>query len=510
MLLVDEFSGKTRALLKELKTKPEEYWVKRGEKDVLALFHEMTSRVPAYRDFLQKHNTNPTTIQTIKDFRRVPITNKENYLLSYPLESLCWDGMFKQKQWTIASTSGSTGEPFYFPRTSFQDRQFGLTAELAFLDYFEIDKKSTLFIDCFALGVWIGGMFSYQAVKYLIDRGEYQLTIITPGADKIETLKAVRGLGHRFDQIILGGYAPLVKDLIDDGIDAGVNWSQYDLKYFFAAEGFTEGYRDYIIKNGGARNIYTATINHYGTADLGTMSHETPLSILARRLAVKKSNLYHDVFAETDRLPTLTQFIPEFYSFEQVDGRLLCSGRSGLPLVRYDLKDRGNVYTMQAFLDIYAAHGIDLLTEAKKEGIDHIIWQLPFVYVAERTDFTVNIYSVNVYPESIRKALEDPELQKSLTGKFSIYVGYNEEQNQYFEINVELRPKAVESELLREKTHNSIIAWLNKENSEWRDFWANESIRRKMTPIIIFWSYQDPKHFKPGGKQKWVKKEKTN
>lgn len=506
MFLVTKFTKRAPVLLKQLKKKPKNYWIKRGEKATLELFHEMADHVPAYHDFLKKNKLDPATIRTIKDFRRVPLTNKENYLLTYPLEMLCWGGEFKKKQWVIASTSGSTGEPFYFPRTTYQDKQFELTAELVFLDYFEIQKKSTLFIDCFALGVWIGGMFSYQAIKYLADRGDYPITIITPGTDKIETIKAIKGLGHRFDQIILGGYAPLVKDLIDDGIDAGIKWSRYDMKYFFAAEGFTEGYRDYIIEKGGARNVYTATINHYGTADLGTMSHETPLSILARRFAVKDSGLYRDVFSETDRLPTLTQFIPELYFFEQVDGRLLCSGRGGLPLVRYDLKDRGNVYTLQTFSDIYAAHGIDLIQEAKKAQIDHTIWQLPFVYVAERTDFTINIYSVNVFPESIRKALENKELRKSLTGKFSMHVGYNEEQNQYFEVNVELRPRTTQNERLRKKTYDSIISRLNKENSEWRDFWANESIRRKIAPKIILWPYQDPKHFKPGGKQKWTKK----
>ncbi|OGZ96398.1 MAG: hypothetical protein A2679_00050 [Candidatus Sungbacteria bacterium RIFCSPHIGHO2_01_FULL_54_26] len=505
MPIVEKFKKNAPGLLRELKGNPEEYWMQRGEKDALKLFWEMADRVPAYKDFLEKRDFDAKSVKTIEDFKRVPITDKQNYLLSYPLEALCWDEKFSEGQWTIASTSGSTGEPFYFPRTRFQDEQFALTAELVFVDYFGIDKKSTLFIDCFALGVWIGGMFSYQAVKYLSDKGDYPLTIITPGADKIETLKAIKGLAHRFDQIILGGYAPLVKDLIDDGIDAGIEWSRYSMKYFFAAEGFTEGYRDYIKQKGGVRDIYRGTINHYGTADLGTMSHETPLSILARRFAVKDAALYGDIFSETSRLPTLTQFIPELYFFEQIDGHLLCSGRGGLPLMRYDLKDRGNVYTLREFADIYARHGIDLVQEAKKVGISDTVWHLPFVYVAERTDFTVNIYSVNVFPESIRKALEDAELQKSLTGKFSMHVGYNEEQNQYFEINIELRPTAQESDVLRQKSYDAIITWLNKENSEWRDFWANESIQRKIAPKIILWPYQDPKHFKPGGKQKWVR-----
>src|SRR3989344_6870419 len=222
---VKEFLNKAPLLLEHLKSEPEQYWTERGESSTLKLFHEMAARVPAYKHFLAAHGIDASTIQTIDDFKKLPLTSKENYLLSYPLKDLCWDGKFAEGKWIIASTSGSTGEPFYFPRTHLQDQQFTLTAELTLREYFEIDKKSTLFIDCFALGVWIGGMFMYQAVKYLSDKGDYPLTIITPGADKIETLKAIKGLAHRFDQIILGGYAPLVKDLIDDGIDAGIEWS---------------------------------------------------------------------------------------------------------------------------------------------------------------------------------------------------------------------------------------------------------------------------------------------
>src|SRR6185369_4132864 len=234
-------------LLNLIKTKKETFWIKRGQNQALKLFHEMSRRVPAYKDFLKKNKVRVSEIKTIADFVKIPLTNKENYLLSYPLEKLCWDGKFKGQKWTVSSTSGSTGQPYYFPRTKFQDEQFKLTAELVFKDFFQIEKKSTLFVDCFALGVWIGGIFMFQAIKGLIDSELYPLSIITPGADKTESLKAIKNLAPKFEQIIIGGYAPLVKDLIDLGSKQGINWKKYNVKYFFAAEGFTEGYRDYIL-----------------------------------------------------------------------------------------------------------------------------------------------------------------------------------------------------------------------------------------------------------------------
>ncbi|MBI2034785.1 MAG: hypothetical protein HYT11_03590 [Candidatus Levybacteria bacterium] len=168
-------------LLDDLKRKPEEYWIKSGEKRVLNLFHLMAKRVPAYKDFLKKNRVYKDKIKTITDFRLVPTIDKNNYLRSYPREALCWDGIFEKKRWTISTTSGSTGEPFYFPREDLQDWQYAVTAELYLLSNFSIDKKSTLYIVGFPMGGWIGGLFTYQALKLLSKRGNYNISVITPG-----------------------------------------------------------------------------------------------------------------------------------------------------------------------------------------------------------------------------------------------------------------------------------------------------------------------------------------
>lgn len=496
-------------MLRALKTKPEQYWVQRGERRVLKLFHLMAERVPAYKDFLKSHGVRAGAVKTIADFRQLPVTDKDTYLRVYPLPALCWDGKLTPKQWMIASTSGSTGKPFYFPRQKWQDYEFAFTLELLLRDFFTIEKKSTLFIDCFAMGVWIGGMYMYQALKYIADSGQFTLSIITPGSYKEEAIKAVEQLAGEFDQVIIGGYAPLVKDLLDDGVAYGLDWKKYKVKFFFAAEGFSETFRDYVLQQVGAPNPYLSSFNHYGTADLGTMSHETPLSILLRRLATKNNALYQSVFLASNNQPTLTQFIPEIFFFEEVYKGLVCSSFSGLPLVRYDLKDRGGIFTLTNAEKLYQEQGVDFLAEAAATGIDSYIWNLPFVYVCERTDLTVSIYSVNIYPECIRRSLETNELQAMLTGKFTMLVRYDERQNQYLEINLELKHGVEESERLRTATKEAIIKGLDEENSEWRDFYSDPGIRHKVTPRLVFWPYQSPTYFRVGAKQKWVAKDTT-
>lgn len=494
----------TTKLLEDLHTKPEKYWLKRGQRKALKLFHLMAKRVPAYQDFLKNHNIIPQSISSIEDFKKIPLIDKDIYLRKYLLEKLCWDENLAEKRWTIAATSGSTGEPFYFPRQKEQDLQYAMTAELYLRTNFEIHKKTTLYINGFGMGIWIGGVFTYQAIKYLADRGNYSLSIITPGSSKEEIIKAVKNLGKKFDQIIIGGYPPLIKDMLDDGIKFGLIWKKYSLGFIFSAEGFSENFRDYIIEKAGLKNKYKDTLNHYGTVDLGTMAHETPICILIRRLIIKH-NLNKHFFKKDYKLPTLAQFIPELFYFEEINSQIVCSAFSGLPLVRYDLKDSGGIIRFEKMTQTFSKLGIDLIKEIKNENIDKTTWNLPFVYVFERSDFTVKLSGANIYAEEIKKALYSKELVDFLTGKFTMSIKFDDKQNQYLEINIELKLDIDETKELKKIVVDIVIQQLRKENSEYQYLYVHLPHER-LTPQIIFWQYGHPEYFITGGKQKWIKK----
>ncbi len=491
-------------LLYKLQHNPEYYWQKRGDKRVLQLFQQMALRVPAYRDFLRKHKIRPHTINTIADFKKVPPVSKNSYLRQYPLDALSWDGKLSSKPVVIASTTGSTGEPFYFPRERDQDWQYAAMAELYLLTNFQIDQKTTLYIVGFPMGQWIGGLFTYQAIKYIADSRQYPLSVITPGVSATEIIKAVKRLGPYFDQIIIGSYGPFLKDTLDEAKREGLKWKQYDLGFIFAAEVFSESFRDYVAKATGLENIFTHTLNQYGTVDMGTMSYETPLSILARRKAYLNKVIFDQVFNKIYRVPTLTQFFPDMFYFEDDDGDLICSAYSGLPLARYDLKDRGRVISFERMIKNFEEHGTDLLKLAKQEKIDHTVWQLPFVYVYERRDFSVSFYGFTIYPETIRRALLRSELEVAVTGRFTMEVRYDRDQNQRLDINVELKSGIKSSKSLKKSVTKTLVEILKVENSPYRKTY--ETINGRAEPNVIFWEHHHPKYFNPIIKQRWIKK----
>ncbi len=480
--------------------------LKRGDQFVLDLFHSMAERVPAYKDFLSKNGiVNHQAIRTIQDFKQVPLIDKNNYLRAYPRKMLCWDGQFKEQSWVISSTSGSTGEPYYFPRQLEQDKIYADTAERYLLENFQIDQKSTLYVVAFPMGSWIGGVFTYQAVEMIARTRGYALSVITPGIDKKAIIDAVKSLGHEFDQVVIGSYAPFLKDILDDGEAAGLRWRDYRLGFIFSAEVFSEKFRDYVINKAGLDNPYTTTLNHYGTVDLGTMAHETPFTIWLRRYALGMPELYRSLFHEQHKLPTVAQYIPDQFYFETIeDDHLICSSSAGLPLVRYDLKDRGGVLTLKEVRQEFSRQGLDLNMLLPTDNVANHLWDLPIVYVFERRDFSVSFFAFQIYPETIRNALQAKEFDGLITGKFTMSVQYDKSGRQKLIINVESKFSDLPNDMgvLKRQIKNSIVNQLLLESSEFRA--TRKELGQATDPVIVFWPYEDATFFKAGVKQRWA------
>lgn len=475
-------------------------WIRDEKISQLALFHRMAMAVPAYRRFLRENRVRSEDIRTAEDLAAVPIMAKKNYLQKNPSAELLWNGSLRAPH-VLTSTSGSTGKPTYFSRSHEVDEHSSLIHELIFRTSSLKQNESTLVIVCFGMGVWIGGLITYQAFELMSRRG-YPISILTPGINKTEILKALIDLAPQYEQIVLAGYPPFLKDVIDEACAQGISFAKHRVMLLFAAEAFTENFRDHLAKKVGVENVLTDTVNIYGSADIGTMAFETPFSILARRLAQKDAKLFADIFGGTTKTPTLAQYVPEFVTFEAPNGEILLSGDSALPLMRYSIGDHGGVYTFRELTDRFKAHGVDLLKEAQAAGIRRHTYELPFVYVFERIDLATTLYGLQVYPETIREVLLAKPFVDHLTGKLTLITKYDDNHDQYLEINLEQKPKKEAGKAFSSELVAEIVKNLREKNSEFREL--SDFLGKRAEPKLIFWPYEDPLYFKPGVKQPWV------
>jgi phenylacetate-CoA ligase len=499
--------------------KKSDFWEKEQEKQLVKLFQSCAKNIPAYRHFLKKKGiplAKIARVKTYNDFRTViPPMGKDTYLRAYPWEDLCSPAALAQQALVLTSTSGSTGSPFYFPRNGSVDMNSSVYHEMFLRNSGIVGNKagqeksdqSTLIIVCFGMGVWIGGVITYQAFHYVADRG-YPLTIITPGVNKKEIYDALKNVGPKYDRIILCAYPPFMKDIVDEAAENGVTWHDFNIKMVFAAESFSEKFRDYILKKTGMTNIYRDTASVYGSADLGTMAMETPIAILIRRLVLKGTpaaeRLYRKLFGEAGRLPTLAQYIPSYINFETVGKNVYLSGDNAMPLVRYEIGDNGGTHYFAEVEKMFAEEGIDLRAEVRKVGIADTIAELPFVYIYERTDLSTKLYGAIIYPEYIKHGLQHDDLEDYVTGKFTMFTKHDNKQNEFLEINVELKKGVTASPPLQKIVAERIHTALTTQSAEHANNFS--MLKDKVKPRLVFWPHEHPIHFSLGAKQKWVKK----
>lgn len=466
----------------------------------LKLFREMADKVPAYRDFLKKNNIEPGEIKNEADLEKVPAMTKKDYLRSYPLRKLCFSGTLADKGAVYTATSGSTGTPFYFPRDNMIDDQSALWHEMFYKTVSHSKRIPTLVIDCFGMGVWIGGIITYQAFRKLAQIG-HPVSVITPGPNKQEIFHALRSIAPEYKQVILCGYPPFVKDLIDEAQKEKVDLKKLNIKLLFAAEAFSEKFREYVAAGVGMKDMLAGTANIYGSADLGTMAMETPLSILIRREALKNKELFRSVFLNISKIPTLAQFNPIFTDFEIKDGNVLCTGRSVLPLFKYAIGDHGGVIKFKEMAGIFNRAGMDMRKVALAAGIKNLL-PLPFVYVYERADFSTKLYGAIIYPEHIKQALEHDLFGDKLTGKFTLETVHDDRHDQHLQVHIELKSDKKVDESFSKKVCGKIVEVLLSKNAEYADMAGK--IPGRTIPKLKFWPYEHPEYFKKGGKQKWV------
>ncbi len=471
------------------------------ENTVLELFQRVATTVPAYHDWLQMAGIDPATIQTIADFHRLPLTTKQNYLQRYSLAQLCYQGQLETCD-MVAVSSGSTGQPTFWLRSLLDEFQIATRFEQIFHDSFQADQKRTLAVICFALGTWVGGMYTASCCRHLATKG-YPITVITPGNNKTEIFRVVQQLAPLFDQTVLLGYPPFLKDVIDSGIAAGIPWQDYNIKWVMAGEVFSEEWRSLVANRVGATNPWYDSASLYGTADAGVLGNETPLSIWIRRWLANHPDVARELFGES-RLPTLMQYDPSVRFFEVQDGTLLFSGNNGIPLIRYHISDNGGIIAYDDLLMFLSQKGFDpigTLQATNPTAQTRGIRPLPFVYVFGRSHFTLSYFGANIYPENVTVGLEQPPISEWVTGKFVMEIKEDRDRNPFLTIAVELAPGTVADGEKQGAIAQSIQYHLQRLNSEFANYVPSPYQR----PTILLKPLGDPDYFPIGIKHRYTR-----
>ncbi len=462
-------------------------------------FKRMAERVPAYRAFLKEQAFDPATVKTLEDLTRVPITNKTNYIDRHDLADLCWDGVLASADY-IVNSSGSTGVPYFWPRDSKSDEVSGQIYETIFRQIFGLDKKPTLFIDSFAAGSWIAGIEAFLASnKFSLD-GE-AIVALNSGIDSDIIIKQLEKLSSYFERIIFAGYPPFIKDLFDEIEKNQLDLSGKRLYVIVGGESISEAWRRHlgsIITTAKLRSV----VSIYGMSDGGgILAFETPMTQKLRSIMLDEGDPTYDLDSLGGALNTaLFKFDPALRYFEMTESsNLLIHAKHGLPLFKYDTKDRGGVV---GYTEFEKLNGIKSILKEYDQPYE----KLPFVYLLGRSDYAQSLYGLLIYPEHIRSIIDGIN-DDHLTGRFVMETVESIDMTQELHISLELsQASADDSKSLasRERALEDLIYnGLPLYSTEYAKL--SEAISTKARPIVHLKPYGTIGYQK-GKKHSWVKR----
>lgn len=373
------------------------FWMKQGEKNVLTTFHEAAEKVPAYKDFLKKHEIKDhTKIKTVSDFQKyVPLIDKKNYLNSYPLKDLVKGRL--EESYTLYISGGTTGPSISIlaPREDFKVYPLGMAA---IFDYFwDICSKRVLFINAMSLGIWIGGTIGSFLYKSLCDKYK-SFTVITPGADPERVVDVLEKIGSYYDLIFISSYPTLLKMIFEEGDKRNLPWDKLNVRIGTGGDTLDDSLIDYFInKISPKKRISRFVFEGYGLTEFGNPASSTPLSIKIKDMARINKAFSQDIFGD-DNSSKLFQFNPMGFWIESVNGDLVITKNSKMPLVRYSPRDIGKVISWIKMREILKKHQVDIQVELKKENFTKPFFKWPFMVFSGRRDWAISFFGAKISP----------------------------------------------------------------------------------------------------------------
>jgi phenylacetate-CoA ligase len=366
-----------------------------SEARALRTAREATRRVPAYRDHLERHGIDASSVRSLDE---LPETDKESYVDRYRLPERCVDGRLPLLGTTIDESSGSTGTPYNWVRSA--EERDHVRRMIGFFARYSFGSEPLVVLNAFSMGAWATGLTTAIALER---NGLVKAT--GPHVDKI--IGTMRELGPEYRYLIVG-YPPFLKLLLDEGDSRGFDWSAYTMHALLGGEGNSEGLRDYLLRR------FRSVVSGYGATDVEIgLAAETPVTVALRRLALQRREIAEALFGETDRVPMVFQYNPMLHHVEtNARGELLftvCRSSTLSPKVRYNVHDEGGVLRDDELRRRLAAFGIT--PESLAPADFGRLVRMPYLFVFGRADSTVSVMGANIYPGDVEGGIyADPAL----------------------------------------------------------------------------------------------------
>ncbi len=229
-------------------------------------------------------------------------------------------------------------------------------------------------------------------------------------------------------QVIIAGYPPFLKDLIDYAKQKGYDFHEFAAMGVVGGQGISEAMRDQLVQHG-----FSKVYSSYGASDLDiNIGAESDYEIKVRKFLETHPDVARELYGENKGLPMIFHYDPMNYHIEcdNSDELLLTCTRDDRSSLRvaYDLGDKGRVYAASTFQAVLHKHGFFVRPKIN----------LPMLLVWGR-DATVVFNGANLEFTELERVLTDHEVLSQKVLKKAFYTYHDAEGCEKLEIWLELK-----------------------------------------------------------------------
>lgn len=314
-----------------------------GERKLRKFLRQSVGTTVASREFFAEksraYDWNSPIDQLLDSF---PITEKSNTFRRFPLQKLLRDTLSINDLASILTSSGHGAGGFAFGlSTKEQLRESPFLIDLGLELAFEVDRFTTLLINCLPMGVTFQS--NVVCVANVSVREDMAVAI-------------VESAGSMFEQIIIVGDPLFLKKFFDYATIKSIEWRKYRVNIVLGEETFSENFRTYLaskLQIDLNEPKVGAIISSMGAGELGlnlfTESRET---VFLRRFLASRTDLLPTLFGggqASTVLPTFLTYSPLRIYVEVADqdnfgiGDLVITVLdpcAAIPMIRYKTGDR--------------------------------------------------------------------------------------------------------------------------------------------------------------------------
>ncbi|MCM2266920.1 MAG: hypothetical protein NDI60_04000 [Elusimicrobiales bacterium] len=375
------------------------------------------AEVPAYSRFLEKAGPAGPAAGGGR-FEDLPATDKASYCLTASYSELI-PASARNNINGFFSSSGSSGRPFCWPRA--KDARSSLRLADWLEENFRLGGRPTLAVVALKMDGWTAGLNSSLGLNQLAQEAGFPFMVHCPGADYAQALRTIAQVEGLVERVVVFIYPAAIPYFLGLAEELGVKLPVAKLRFAATGDPFSEAFREHLDGLCGASWPDTALAGFsYSSADTRVIGSESPASRALARLLHKSEDL-RLAFGLGDVSPNIYPAVPaeELPLIEEVGGELLFTRWQPVPIVRYNLHDKGELWDWAAARELVLSASIPAELEPLRAEVRAAAGAPDLVAVYGRSR-AVYFYGMYLDEAALCAVMERPELAALGAGLFQV------------------------------------------------------------------------------------------